>query len=90
MTAREDVQGEIEALSEPGNAHWDEKKDELTELPERPTPNQLRESLLMSRAGIADALRSMLELLDANTEAIQKLQGHRHSLEKNYSAQPEF
>ena len=90
MSNREEAQSDADGLGQPENSYWDEKKQELQELPEKPTPAQLRESLLMTRADTSEALKSVLLLIDLNSEAIRKLQGHRHSLEKNYSALPEL
>ena len=93
MTTTKETQ-EIEAIRETlGESDmniWNEEKEQVEKLPEKPTLSQVVSAIDLLRGDIAQALIEVQSLFEKHEKELDKLRNHRHDFSKTFSGRAEF
>jgi hypothetical protein len=69
---------------------WNEEKEQVEKLPDKPTLNQVVSALELTRGDVAQALIEIQNLLEKHERELDKARNHRHDFSKTFSGRAEF
>lgn len=88
MTTRiEESQNWAKALSE--EPMYEKDENTMEELPEKPTIDQLRSSLIETRVQASLGIGELASAVEAMQKELDKLRNHRHDFSKTFSGRAE-
>ena len=86
----DELSGARETLSESDMNIWNQEKEAVEKLPEKPTLAQVVSALDLTRGDISQALIEIEKIVEKHERELDKMRNHRHDFSKTFSGRAEF